>query len=113
MRGRHESAVKKADQVMSIIEDDCNCRLERKLYSQMSALFKARGDSEMALFYLEKYMETEKMISEALKSPSMKELEIKRASDRASTYMARSRQISWEGNRRNKHTVILKGRILA
>ena len=71
MRGRHESAVKKADQVMSIIEDDCNCRLKRKLYSQMSALFKARGDSEMALFYLEKYMETEKMISEALKSPSI------------------------------------------
>ena len=92
MRGRHESAVKKADQVMSIIEDDCNCRLKRKLYSKMSALFKARGDSEMALFYLEKYMETEKMISEALKSPSMKELEIKRASDRASTYMAISRQ---------------------
>lgn len=45
MRGRHESAVKKADQVMSIIEDDCNCRLKRKLYSKMSALFKARGDS--------------------------------------------------------------------
>ena len=86
-RRRYESAGNKAEEIISLIGNNKNCKLKRKLYFQMSTVFKALGNSQKALFYLEKYMETDKKISEALKSPNMKELELKRATDKAQIYM--------------------------
>jgi len=86
-RRRYKSASRKSEQIISLIGNNKNCKLQRRLYGQMSTVFKALGNSEMALLYLEKYMEIDKKISEALKSWNMKELELKRATDKAQIYM--------------------------